>query len=261
MAVLCLMPGWWILGMIITRLLAPAGEPEHPESAKRQKRVLVIAHVVWNRHADKVDSVEVAQAIGILNRAFLEAPDSSRVRQRFWESIGIPGFGFELREVRYKRTRQKHVLRADLEALKSDREIGSPAVQPRKALNIWVVNYLGFHKQNVRFMEVAHTDGLDQDEHIPGIVIRPDELATSTLIHEVGHFFGLKHPWAYDECGDGDGISDTPECIVPMLDCRTEVNDCGIPQLGENYMDYSPCRVMFTKEQCRVMQRTRRELQ
>ena len=73
-----------------------------------------------------------------------------------------------------------------------------------------------------------------------------------TLVHEIGHYFGLIHTFSYrGTCIDGDMISDTPTEMTPNFWCDKTRDSC--PGLSgndpiTNYMDYSPddCTNEFT---------------
>jgi len=75
------------------------------------------------------------------------------------------------------------------------------------------------------------------------------------LTHEVGHFFSLEHVWGGTNqpgvaCGN-DGVADTP-ITKGFTSCA--INNAAIctPNVQENvqnYMDYAPCKLMFTNGQ------------
>lgn len=81
--------------------------------------------------------------------------------------------------------------------------------------------------------------------------------AGRTAVHEVGHYFGLRHINGDEECGT-DGIDDTPTMNLSTQEANTcpgaDVNTCGqgepddLPDMWENYMDYSNdiCQTLFT---------------
>ncbi|WP_300486139.1 M43 family zinc metalloprotease [Flavobacterium sp.] len=100
----------------------------------------------------------------------------------------------------------------------------------------------------------------------------PDLVGTSgsTMAHELGHYFGLLHPFS-GGCSTGDGISDTPPTEgehwyvvnsgTPQEQllknpCENAPHSCnGERRQIENIMDYGPCRWLFTKEQTEQMMR------
>ncbi len=92
-----------------------------------------------------------------------------------------------------------------------------------------------------------------------------------TLVHEVGHYLGLRHYWGDGgnplagtpgTCAEDDGIEDTPAATSnsQVTGCDASKNTCddGMddkPDMWENYMDYSSedCQVAFTNGQIDIM--------
>ena len=81
------------------------------------------------------------------------------------------------------------------------------------------------------------------------IINRPE-----TLPHEVGHWLNLIHTFGETnqtggECGN-DFVEDTPPTRGSSV-CNLDLEDCtsGVIENVNNYMDYSPCRSMFTNGQ------------
>lgn len=85
-----------------------------------------------------------------------------------------------------------------------------------------------------------------------------------TAVHEVGHYLGLRHIWGDGDCTQDDGIDDTPDAEAQtdiMASCSSTANTCTeaidpqLPDMFENYMDYSSdeCQNLFTRQQADLM--------
>lgn len=92
--------------------------------------------------------------------------------------------------------------------------------------------------------------------------IDPSVAGGRSAVHEIGHYFGLRHIWGDStDCVVDDGISDTPFAAdASQQTCDTSINSCvdspvDFPDMIEDYMDYSDdrCLNMFTQEQVGIM--------
>jgi hypothetical protein len=138
---------------------------------------------------------------------------------------------------------------------------------PTRYYNIWVVNEIDNHDGTTGG---SFTGGF---AYLPGAPLNLDGtvmLASQmqpnrkTLPHEIGHAFGLYHPFeggttavcpANADCtADGDEVCDTDPILQPTTGvCRTGMNACaGLPysiNTEHNYMNYTGCATLFTADQ------------
>ena len=119
------------------------------------------------------------------------------------------------------------------------------AVDPARFVNIYICKLLlpyiaGYGTLPDEFPESDSRHGIVIDyETLPGSAA-PLNLG-NTLVHELGHYFGLLHTFQGGCAEPGDGVADTPAEAVPAHGCPVDRDTC--PQEGldpvTNFMDYS----------------------
>lgn len=79
-----------------------------------------------------------------------------------------------------------------------------------------------------------------------------------TLVHEMGHYFGLKHIWGDDNgaCTGSDDVADTPNQGGPTSGCPDFSETCENRDMTMNFLDYTydECLYMFTQGQIARME-------
>lgn len=257
--------------------------------------VPVVVHVVWKEEVENISEERIRSQIAVLNRDFRGAnADLGQVRPEFSGIVGDARIEFQLEEIIRVQTDSIFAVTTDWETrsirypegIKAEEQGGSTAWDPQYFLNIWVAAIA----DDLVFGYTYPPSGLNtwsEGAAAPsfaydGIVINykafgaspPPYLTQSgesislsgrTLVHELGHYLGLLHPWGNFEldqngCDFDDGIADTPPSATSsFFDCDFQQNTCAgsndLPDMIENFMDFSmdDCRVSFTQEQINVM--------
>ncbi len=146
---------------------------------------------------------------------------------------------------------------------------------PNLFYNVWTVNFstvdqllLGY----AQFPDQSNLPGLNANggpATTDGVVIRYTVCGSvdkgtfpimqapynkgRTLVHETGHWLGLRHIWGDGPCNADDFVSDTPPAPAPNRGCPTNQLSCDNvrPMMVQNYMDYTDdaCMNIFTQGQ------------
>lgn len=77
-----------------------------------------------------------------------------------------------------------------------------------------------------------------------------------TVPHETGHWLGLPHTFGKTCDVDGDGLDDTPRCLVTWSDDCAVIDTCPDHPGNDpvtNFMSYGYCRMDFTDGQISLM--------
>ncbi|MEG1762891.1 MAG: zinc-dependent metalloprotease [Bacteroidales bacterium] len=162
---------------------------------------------------------------------------------------------------------------ADLGGMEGKSNIGGFVTQPvatDKASGDDLLKWLSgensrFWEQWIVSDEAKKLDGLTVDTWYTfgGAQEKNPQATCKTAIHELGHYFGIRHPNIILITNDGktlvldDGFEDTPLTHYTQYAetaCDNPVMQCGNLVQVENYMDYAlPCACMFSKEQSAYM--------
>lgn len=259
-------------------------------------RIPVVFHVVWNKDAENLDDSLILSQLEAINSAFRHNhKDTNKVRDLFKPFAGDTKIEFFMATEdpdgnatnginRVKTVRSDFGSTTNLfaESVKSITGNGVDAWDTKKYLNIWVCEFTfrgtivtaayAFPPTGAQFWSsnnftTSQLQGVVTNYRYVGRNNPNDNSNTSlrekTLIHEIGHYLGLRHIWAdkRSTCiGQDDGIEDTPLAGVETRVCSTTKNSCNEgaddkPDMTENYMDYTPypCTYMFTAGQSTLM--------
>lgn len=228
-------------------------------NARANREVSVVVHVVYNTAAENVPQAEVNNMIATLNAAYTSTnSNQSSVRQQFQSVIGNPQITFCLDQtLRVSTSKTCFDPNTQADDMKYTNTGGSPAVDPSHYLNIWIVDLCGNTGGGVAgyaYLPTGGVVGSSSDGLVVDYSLGWNSGNGSTAVHEIGHYFGLSHPWGnVGGCSDDDGLSDTPNCSGPTYTCSNSATSCGVTTQVENFMDYTDCNMMFTVQQASVM--------
>jgi hypothetical protein len=262
-------------------------------------QIPVVFHVLYNKPEENIDMSYINSQMDELNLAFRKlTADTQRIRSMFKNLAADVRIQFVFatkdpdgnatngvtRTMTAKTTFATNIYGAYSEDMKSSAKGGKDAWNPTRYLNIWTCNMrypnqmsmtLGFATPPTgapNWFGNVTKDSTDVESGVVlhfSIVGRDNPLHISksvegkTAIHEVGHYFGLRHVWGDGQgnngCNVDDGIFDTPNAKNANYSC-TGQNTCtdaanDLPDQTENYMDYAldGCAAMFTKQQAHMM--------
>lgn len=138
---------------------------------------------------------------------------------------------------------------------------------PDLYFNFWSMNLPGDFQGYAQFPSLSTLGGMPEDggaAETDGIVVVSRSIGSSelpnprglsyydegkTATHEVGHWLGLRHIWGDGGCGVDDFVDDTPLQGFSSSGCPSDQDSCtgdSVPDMVENYMDYSADRCMNT---------------
>ena len=225
--------------------------------------------------ADNISDRQINSAIAGLNEDYQKLnADTASIIPLFRPIAASIGFRFRLAKKDPNGNCTTGITRHYLPNLVNDQQNGSiQAVgvwDQRKYLNIWVVNSIGTPSGGGIVVGYVSPPNLPTNAR-DGYVIRQDYFGnqgTSSVqnaalrgtTHEIGHYFGLSHPWGATnnpgtgDCTGTDNVADTPPTDGTFT-CNLSYAPCGTIANVQNFMDYASCANMFTQGQ-RALMRT-----
>jgi len=247
-------------------------------------QVPVVVHVIWGApNGTNVTDAQIQTMLDNLNKDYARLnADANQTRAIFTGVASSVDIQFCLAQtdpngnvtsgiVRVETTHGLFDPNGNAEDLKYTAQGGDDAWDTQRYLNIWIGDLTGGTGQGtVGYSTMPGSHGLDNDGFIMDCVAVANGWLDRTPTHEIGHYFGLFHPWTDQNddvptCAFDDGLTDTPNCSDKHLgqDCNpSPVPNTCIDATGdlvdqyENYMDYSNCTNMFTIEQADFMKQT-----
>lgn len=230
----------------------------------------VVVHIVYNTADQNISEAQIRSQIEAMNKEFrLRHADTSKIPAAFRPLAADTYIEFSLASVNPKGYATNGIVRkkTDRYMFGMDDKIkfassgGDDAWDSDKYLNIWVGNLV------TGVIGYSSVFGGPKDRD--GVVVLYSAFGTTgklsgpytkgrTMIHELGHWMGLRHIWGDITCGSDD-IDDTPTQTAATRGCPSGiVQSCNKTAGGamyNNYMDLTndECMNMFTIGQMQKM--------
>ncbi len=230
----------------------------------------VVFHILHTGGAENISDTQVLDQINILNRDYQKQnADTVNVVPSYTNNIAKVNFAFKLATIDPSGNCTNGIIRHyDSNSYTWPLSVGNFSQYAytwpsNKYLNIYVVG-------NIVGLDGAYTilpgtpipltaDVIVTEHYVTGSIGTANVANSRVLTHEVGHWFNLQHTWGSSNqpgvaCGD-DLVNDTPitKGFSVCSTANSDVCNPGIFENVQNYMDYSPCKIMFTSGQAARM--------
>ncbi|NRB51179.1 MAG: T9SS type A sorting domain-containing protein [Saprospiraceae bacterium] len=241
-----------------------------PLETRSSFQVPVVFHVLWNTEAENLGDEAIAAQLNILNLDYTGQNTGFGLLPTPFKSVAASvDIEFCLATTDPEGNATSGITRtrtfADSLSIKqvyySSGE-GQDAWDTDRYLNIWIANLennlVGFGSYPGQ--NIPEEDGVVIDYRVFGINDHPRLNMGRTLTHEVGHYFGLFHPWGEgffnSDCKGDDRVPDTPlQSSTFNGQCPDGLSSipesCGSQDMYMNFMNYTndQCLHMFTQGQ------------
>lgn len=226
----------------------------------------VVFHILHTGGPENISDAQVQDQITILNRDFQKKnADTLNVVAGYTNNIANVGIAFQLASIDPNGNCTNGIIRhytANTLWDANNLNLFDYTWPRDKYLNIYVVKSINIAPAYSFLPSVPVPDSADvvvSQHNLIGSIGTSNVFNSRAITHEVGHWLNLAHIWGVSNlpgvsCGD-DGVSDTPitkgftTCSPPTA----AVCNPTIQENYQNYMDYAPCKIMFTNGQANRM--------
>jgi hypothetical protein len=227
-------------------------------------KIPVVVHILYHSPSEKISDARVQSQLDVLNKCFRHKnADSVKTPAVFKPLAADCEIEFQLAKSDSRSRSTTGIIRKYTpitswkmdDKMKFSSNMGDDAWDAKSYLNIWVCNMDKLAGYSSLPGSDAAKDGLVMDIDAFGVINSGNGYDLGkTVVHEVGHWLGLKHLWGDANCGD-DGVSDTPKQASYTSGCPSAIRiTCGNGPNGDMYMNYmdftsDACINLFTKGQ------------
>ncbi|MBK8723642.1 MAG: hypothetical protein IPL95_15720 [Saprospiraceae bacterium] len=232
-------------------------------------RIPVVFHILHLGGTENISDAQIIDQIRILNRDYQKKNnDTTMVISDYKNNIADIGFEFELASIDPFGKCTNGIIRYFSEKTNwdaNDLDYFIYTWPPEKYLNIYVVKSINIAPAYTFLPGTSipqNADAIVCQSNLVGSIGTATIANSRVLTHEVGHWFGIPHIWGVTNapgvaCGD-DFVDDTPitKGFTVCSPINAKVCNSNISENWQNYMDYTPCKLMFTNGQKDFMHNT-----
>lgn len=262
------------------QLEAMAATQQNKISYVTDVTIPVVVHIIHAGGPENISDRQINSAMDQLNTDYQKLnADTANTVPFFRARAAAVGFRFRLAKKDPSGNCTTGITRHYAPNLINDDQSGSVQAlviwDRQRYLNIWIVSSIGtptagggivLGYSNLPQNSTAQRDGFVARGDWFGNTgtSSPSRAQSRTATHEIGHYFGLSHPWGQTNnpgtrnCSGDDGVADTPT-TDGTFNCDLAYSPCtdaaGQPLLAnvQNIMDYASCPTMFTTGQKNLM--------
>lgn len=222
----------------------------------------VVFHILHLGGIENISDAQILDEMAVLNRSYQKLNgDTINVVPSYTNNIANIQFEFRLASIDPNGNCTNGIIRhytpkTDWDA--NDFNAFTYTWPPNKYLNIYIVRSINIAPAYTFLPGTnpsPNTDVIVCQHNICGSIGTSNVANSWAITHEAAHWFNIPHIWGFTNqpgvsCGD-DGVSDTP-ITKGFTSCNLANASICTPPIIENmqnYMDYSPCKLMFTNGQ------------